>query len=339
MMAPLALKLLRDLCRFDTGGVLWTGAGRIRHAYMLDSPAAEEVMPLYVSEYFGRRERDVIIGFNEARCQSGKPLHLRQILRVPRSYYYRHDFYGETMGPAGFHNNVRMTLNVGGDSIGLLLGRSPQRADFEEEDMRLLQYAAPFLRQSLHLVAGPEESQIDSGDSALVVTDVRGRLCQASPQGRRLVVQMCGPQYDHLRPGKLLPEPLLKVIAGLHTLLRTREGERPPVMEHCNGWGRFRLHAYPLAYDHHGPDGPIGLHIQRQVPITVHLQQVVRALRLSPRQSQVCLLMLRRQTEPEIAKTLGVRVSSVIHHRRQLYNQLGVQSREQLREALMRWPA
>ncbi len=77
-------------------------------------------------------------------------------------------------------------------------------------------------------------------------------------------------------------------------------------------------------------DGLIGIVIQRQVPLALKLMESMRALELSARQKEVCLLLAQGKSHPAIAERLTVSRSTVADHVQKIYDKLGVRSHEEL---------
>jgi DNA-binding CsgD family transcriptional regulator len=109
----------------------------------------------------------------------------------------------------------------------------------------------------------------------------------------------------------------------------------PPVLRRNNAWGEFVLRAYPLeAKPDEVSKGIVGLTIERREPRSLALWRKVEGLPLSRREKQVSILLARGQDTTNIAQALGIREHTVISHRRNLYNKLGVDNRLALIERL-----
>jgi DNA-binding CsgD family transcriptional regulator len=70
------------------------------------------------------------------------------------------------------------------------------------------------------------------------------------------------------------------------------------------------------------------------VPRALALRRRVEDLPLTAREKQLCLLLARDPSHPDLADTMGVAVSTVITHQRSIYAKLGVHSRTELIGAL-----
>ena len=333
--AQALVERLRAGCAFDAAGILWSDRNGVNDAYFHESPEVYALMPHYAGEFCGRREREVMVGFDEACGIAPGPRHLREILRVSPAQYFRHDLYGEIMRPAGLHHTLRLTLSDGENFIGLMLGRHEHHADFDSEHLQQLEGLAAYVAAILLPRKPASNPEADSGDSAVVVSDHRARLRRASPLAQAMVRQLFGPRC-RFAPERNLPPELAALVGRARMLLKVGEGAEPPIWERRNRWGRFRVQAYVLDLESQGCDGDYALHIRRFVPLALRLHGVLQSLDLSPRQAQVGALLLRSLPERQIADLLGVAPSTVIQHRRQLYCRLDVDSRAAFRERLMR---
>jgi DNA-binding NarL/FixJ family response regulator len=76
--------------------------------------------------------------------------------------------------------------------------------------------------------------------------------------------------------------------------------------------------------------------VQQLVPAALKMAQVVEGFGLSPRQRELALLLGCSLQNDTIADRLGLRPSTVAGMVKDVYQRLGVNSRQALREALLR---
>lgn len=108
-------------------------------------------------------------------------------------------------------------------------------------------------------------------------------------------------------------------------------------MEWRHAGGSFSLRATHLAAAT-GSEEAIAIHITQHVARNTRVLQALQPLALPPRQHALACAIALGRTEAQIAAHLGVSAATVVHHRRALYERLGVQHRQGLL-ALLRLPS
>jgi DNA-binding CsgD family transcriptional regulator len=105
---------------------------------------------------------------------------------------------------------------------------------------------------------------------------------------------------------------------------------RPPMWHHGNPWGHFTFRAYWLEPAKPGTEGLIGITVQLQESVLLQCLRRMQEVRLSAREAEVGLWLLRGYTTQKIVERLYISVHTVIDHLRNLYEKLDVHGREEL---------
>ena len=341
LVAPV-LRELRHVVPFDSGGYFYPGEGGALDAY-LESSAMQAAMPDYfdprVLQSEGRVLCRSLLDLPEmARRQRG-PLALEpgQILTVPHATLRRSDYYEAIMRPAQVATWMALVLcTPQGRGLGVLAlyrhaGARPFR-QFTHEELAAL---AP-LETCLARVLQPGEPDTDEGEvraSGLLIASPAGRLLWTSPEAERLLPLAFGWRWrgPRTRPGQAGPLPL-----ALQLLLQRwqwawqgRAGAPLPQMEWRNAGGAFSLRATRMTAMA-GQGDAVALHITQRVSRSTRLVEALQDWGLSPRQHALAYWMARGCSEPQIAARLGLSLPTVVHHRRALYERLGVHNRQGL---------
>jgi DNA-binding CsgD family transcriptional regulator len=167
------------------------------------------------------------------------------------------------------------------------------------------------------------DSHVESGNSGMFVADGTGRVLWISPSARPLLQMALGQEPA------LLPAELLQVASRMARIEAGDPHAPPPVWPRSNEFGLFTFSAYWLRPTEPG-NSLIGFTVSRRVPKSLRLFEALGKFSVPTRQAEVGLELALGRTQEQIAQKLGISRNTVIYHRRQLYNRLGVDTREQL---------
>lgn len=329
MLAPLLFAKLQDVLPYSVCGYSWLSREGPSDASFSDNGIAP-IAQRYSDAYFLSRERDIWMTIDEAaRAQMG-PHHFRQGLRVPLSDYYRHPIYGEIARPAGLHNFMRFVESDRGRPTGfMMLGRITGERDFDDDDMRRLRRLAPFIAAALNSSPAPTQVNECAQDTAMLIANSAAQVRWSSPEAHRLFWLAAG----RSPPAPGWPQLLMLAVATLAEIRRGAMRAAPPHLRRSNAWGGFAIRAYWLT-----PDEPhtslVGLTIEHRVPRPLRALSVLQGLNLPPRQVAVGVRITRGYSDDQVAQELGISKNTVVYHRRQIYNRLGVSSRQELTRRL-----
>ncbi len=265
-----------------------------------------------------------------ARTEVG-PHHVQQVLRVSNAAYQRHPIYNEILRPCGGEAFLRMMVRDGTTPVGAFnVGRGSRDRDFDGDDLRALTRLEPFIAHALRSHDAAVAPETCDADRAMVVVDGGARVRWRSPGAGRLLSLAQG---SVMAPAAL-PDGLLDTVRALGSIAHAQPSAQVPTWRSDNAWGSFVARAHWLE-----PEEPaeslIGIELERRVPLPLRLFEAVREQRMPPRQGEVCLLLALGRTQEQIADELKVTRNTVVYHRRQIYNRLGVESRRGLRERLI----
>jgi len=288
-------------------------------------------LPLYVSEFLNKREREAYPGISElAARQSGA----FTIQEVAYDNYNQSSFYNEIVRPAGFQHMAAVPIHNHGKSLGLLvLGRGAKDAAYQGQDKTLLDRLAPFIAHGMHNASPVQHPLVEHPDSGLIVLDREKRVQLVSQRARHLLFLCNNPQITSgsaKGAGLAIPPELGFVVDRLKAIYRNSPVHAPPVWQHQNPWGGFIFRAHWLDAVN-GPDtGEIGVTIQYQEPLALKVMRLSKKLALSPKQVQVCALLCAGYSYQKIAEHQQVSNHTVTDHVRKLFAKLAVTNRGEL---------
>lgn len=306
-----------------------------------ENPATPEIAPLYMSEFYNRRECDVTISIADVFRRGLVAMKFDQLLKVDRRTWERSDMYNLILRPIDYCDGLQLAVRERGCPLGVIkISRGAGAPEFAQRDLDLLVELEPYLA---HAFARSSEGAplVDSDadeDEGLIVTDRDGRLRHLSAQARLLLFYATQSESGCGRLRRIgtieLPPGVARLAPKLARTFRGKGPSTPPVHVHENAWGQFVFRAYWL--DSVDTTPPlVGIRVTRREPLPVRLLRRMEHLPLSERQVEVSLHLASGLTYAAIAERLGLSRSTVIFHVQEVFNKLGVASRAELQAKLM----
>jgi DNA-binding CsgD family transcriptional regulator len=300
-----------------------------------DSPDGAGTRPLYMTEFHGRRGRELGGAFpDNARTQVGVQdrADAHGAIGVDMDRFLRSDFCNLSYRPSRSHWFMRLMVREGGTGRALgcvTLYRGPQDRPWSPADKRRLAGLAPFLAQVLGEASTGEDPLVDSGRRGLIIADRTGRVVHLSRPGLHLLGLAIDPdfrQQGEVGQGGRLPAPLVRICRDIDRIFSDDPTAPAPVYRHQNIWGGFRFEAQWLDAGDRA-SGLIGITISHEEPAGLRLARRVADLPLSRRQAEVCLLMAQGHSSAAIAARLCMARHAAIPHGRWIYDRLGAHNR------------
>jgi len=334
LIAPV-LKMLHALVGFDAGGYVYPGSDGALQTYLEDPRIRARE-----ADYFDPRiHRSEGLVFHCSLRQLGQaahfgsgPLLLEQLLQVPYAGLLRSDFYNVLLRPSDVVDWATMVLRAGGGRhVGtLVLYRHAGAQPFTREELGVL---VP-LQAHLARVLQPGDLDAHDGEvvaSGLLIATHKGRLQWLSPEAERLMQQAFGWRWRGAAGA--LPTPLQELLQRLHAPALPGAPLSLPQMDWVNAQGWFLLRATRMAAAT-GERQAVALQITQRVARGARLLSSLQGLGLSQRQQELAWWLARGLPESRIADRMGISANTVVYHRRQLYNRLGLQGRQELIDSL-----
>jgi len=198
-------------------------------------------------------------------------------------------------------------------------------------EIQTLRRLKPFIQDALTPRKAAGVAEVESGHSALLVVDASGRAHWMSAGARTLLALALD------SASTVLPAGVMRIV---QVLLNIRRADAVSTMmaSRCRSrWGQFEFRAYRL--NSVGQDAALaGLTLSCLVPLPLRLFEVLGNLEIAPRQAQVALRLGLGNTQDQVANQLGLSRATVVYHRRQIYNRLGVDTRDQMLHRLLKAP-
>lgn len=347
VFVPELLRALRELVPFPQGAFIWVD----KHLNSVDFyaewelPGREILEDIYYSEFL-QTGRLAEVFHDTAYIRSLPPVtRQEQSIKLSKCDYLKHDYYHLIARPSQTHHCFRVRLEEGGKPLAeLSLNRPPGDPDFSQKDEQALARITPFIAHALAREglngdsAGP---WVDSEDTGFIIFGKDGKIRHRSPSADNLLACAVQPARSppstalRYRPQQRITELLVRLSQSLENIFQGRSDSLPPVLHHCNSWGRFIFRAYWLVPCQQDDNALIGVTLQRQIPLQLRLLERLRDSPLSARERQLCLLLARGGTYADIARALCLSERTVITHSQNIFAKLQAENRTEFTSKLL----
>ena len=303
-----------------------------------DNPEAVHTGPLYMSEFHGRRGRELGGAFPDSvRFQRGvhDQADALRAINVDMPTFQRSEFYNLIYRPQRVHWFMRLMVR-NHDGRGPALGsftlyRGPRDPAWNAEEKRRLESLQPFLALALRKQSESDAPLADTSRQGLIIATADGLPLHLSSEGRRLLDLVVNPTRTpsaHFASNEL-PLFLQRICRSVPRVFDGDASPEAPSHYHRNAWGGFTFVAHRLG-DERSNDNLVGITITHSEPLPVQLLRSIREMPLSPRQGEVCFLMAQGVSNEAIAERLGISRHTAIAHGRWIYQKLDVNNRAEL---------
>src|SRR5215210_4047948 len=100
---PAVLREMHELIPSHSNMFFWVENDELRNVYD-ENPDAAQIAPLYVQEFYNRKELEVFRSFPDAMRHEHGVFGLHQTLTVDRDTFYQSDVFNLIMRPLGSHD-------------------------------------------------------------------------------------------------------------------------------------------------------------------------------------------------------------------------------------------
>ena len=157
-IAPELLNVLGRVIPAQSSTVFWADSKMNLASIYAQGPEVGAIAPLYLGEFCGRREREVVLTFSEVmEMKYASPVgdFYDRVLKVSREEFLKSDLYNLVMLPMGTEQSIQVKLEEHGKALASLqLNRLWKEPAFSEREVRVLAAIAPFIA---HAIAGGDE--------------------------------------------------------------------------------------------------------------------------------------------------------------------------------------
>ncbi|MEQ8515526.1 MAG: LuxR C-terminal-related transcriptional regulator [Chromatocurvus sp.] len=250
--------------------------------------------------------------------------------------FYRSSYYHEVERDLGAYHQLDGTIADRHRVYGNLVMARERAHAFTSAEQRLLASLLPYFAHALaappHLAAGVREQ---NRELAVTIFDSAGNLHSADAAGIRALWMI---NHQDVAASDIVSKSIAHsaLVARLAAQLIAIEREQvvpPPSTTVRNAWGSFVLRAERM-FGAAGDASLFRILIERRQPGLLALLQRMHQLNLTPRQQDVCRLLVGGKTQREIGTQLGIRRTTVNEYVQTIYAKLGIRSHHELVQSM-----
>ncbi|MBL8389271.1 MAG: GAF domain-containing protein [Hydrogenophaga sp.] len=325
VVLPSLLPVLRQVVKAEHAGFFFCDErGSITNLY------AERMLPPAVQARYHDRYNDSQFRLHYlARVAAVRPVSRRSVTPEERA----NDYYRDVLQPLGVEHFLYAIVRSGSRVIGQLsLYRGDKGPAFTARDEELLQEVLHYLGEALGVPSpasstGVLEQTVEEG---MAVFDACGQVVYSDESWGRLIrlaegnpITPATAQHETRSLPRFVAAVLDAIDASPQALHRTD-----------TAWGSFAFRRHQLL----GEQGQMarGLIVSRLSAEPLRLTEGAAKLGLSPRQSDVAVLVARGLTNLQIARELCVSVNTAATHVKDVFHRLDVMDRRDVGPVLIK---
>jgi len=242
---------------------------------------------------------------------------------MPQKELEKTEFFNDFLMRDGLHHGINLYAYDGDLNIGdLRIWRAKNRPDFGKREVALLDFILPYFRNALRNarvitsakgVAGFWQKLIENTQIALFLFDEAGKSIFQNRNARMIEESMPDAEYSSF----------YNQIYSLTKGVRFR-----------TEWGPYFLSVLPTL-SRNDAQSLTAVIAYRASPAIVNKEFLIRRYQLSPRETEICLLVCKGLTDREIASILGIAFSTVRTHLKHIFNKIDVTNRSELISGLL----
>jgi len=336
---PTLLKELHALVPSHDNMFSWVDENYQVSNMCFESPTHVEVAPIYLSEFYNKRESEVYLTFPAVMKLQHGVENWERWLKVDKRSFLNHDYYNLIFRPLGVDHFLNATIRDDSRALGLLLLlRAKSDPEFTEKEKSSLSGILPHIAHGLTTFHGLQHDWTDSEEAGFMVLNRQGDITHMSTYAKKLLFLAAypeiSPRFDLTQTNTPIMAKLRELCSNLRSVFEERTATRPPVYEHHNAWGRFILRAYWLNDVNPWGYAYMGVTIMLQVPRSIGLMRQLADAPLSQAQARLCLGLAMGKSYAEIGQHMGKSEVAVAAECKRIYEKLNVQGRQELIEKL-----
>lgn len=233
--------------------------------------------------------------------------------------------YQRILGPLGFEHQLRAALVLDGSCWGFLnIERRPERPDFSSSEVALVEALVPHLAHAFRrwLLADANGTSRDCALPGLIILDEGGGVESISEETERWLAEWGLSGLMHP------PAAITAVVAAARARANgCADGPIPAARLRLPSGTWLQVRATSL--NRTGGKRGIAVVLEPARPEAV-APLVARAHRLTPRETEIAVLVVRGQGTAQIAARLSISPYTVQDHLKAIFEKVGVRSRREL---------
>jgi DNA-binding CsgD family transcriptional regulator len=266
----------------------------------------------------------------------------RAVRRTPLPpRFHDSEAYRNAWQPRGIHHALEAVVDGGQRPLGVLvLYRGPDDPDFEPQDLETVSTLLPLFARACSGPPSYDGERAAASPPAFAVVGLDGEFRHAGPDARLRLALALHPCLNH----GCCKRGCANADAGVTAKLRSMCAALPAAPQQTttlrlrNAWGHFTLQVQPLQPVHGESTSLVGVAIEHEVPLPVAVDVALERSALSPRQRELCLLLVAGCSYAAVGERMGISEQTAISYARVIFAKLDARCREDLLRRLLLAP-
>ncbi len=243
---------------------------------------------------------------------------------MPQKDLEKTEFFNDFLMKDGLHHGLNLYAYDGDLNIGdLRIWRAKNRPDFGKREVALLDFILPYFRNALRNarviaaaqgIAGFWQRLLENTNIALFLFDEEGNPVYQNGSAR--LIEQSLPNADYA-----------SFYDHIHSMAR---GTHFPTE-----WGPYFLSVFPASQNGVQPLTAVMAYRVSSAPAVINKDFLAKRYQLSPRETEICLLVCKGLVDREIASVLGIAFSTVRTHLKHIFLKTDATNRSELISVLL----
>lgn len=266
----------------------------------------------------------------------------RAVRRAPLpADFHGSEAYRRTWQPRGIHHALEAVVDDGRRPFGVLvLYRGPDEPEFAAEDLEAVSALLPLFARACGGPPSYDGERAPATPPAFAVVGLDGEIRHAGADARLQLALALHPCLNHRSCGRGCATADTGVTVQLAAICAALpvDPRLATTLRLHSPWGRFTLRAQRLQPAHAEGVPLVGIAVEHEVPLSVAVDAALDASALSPRQRELCLLLVAGGSYAAVGARMGISEQTAISYARVIFAKLGARSREELLHQLLLAP-
>lgn len=255
--------------------------------------------------------------------------------------FHDSDAYRRLWQPRGIHHALEAVVDDGRRPLGVLvLYRGPRDPDFAPEDLETVSALLPLFARACGGPPAYDGERAAASPPTFAVVGLDGEVRHADSEARLRLALALHPCLNHrsCRRGCAAADAGVTAQLGSICAALPADPRQTTTLHLRSPWGRFTLRAQRLQ-PVHGDGAPlVGIALEHEVPLLVAVDAALERSALSPRQRELCLMLVEGGSYAAAGARMGISEQTAISYARVIFAKLGARSREELLHRLLLAP-
>ena len=255
--------------------------------------------------------------------------------------FHDSEAYRRVWQARGLHHALEAVVDDGRRPLGVLvLYRGPRDPDFAPEDLETVSALLPLFARACGGPPSYDGERAAASPPCRAVVGLGGEIRHAGADARLRLALALHPCLNHRSCGRGCATADAGVTAQLASICAALPADprQTTTLRLRSPWGQFTLRSQRLQPVHGDGVPLVGIALEHEVPLPVAVDAALERSALSPRQRELCLLLVAGGSYAALGERMGISEQTAISYARVIFAKLGARGREELLHRLLLAP-